>query len=358
MTIGLATVGVISFETSAALVLGQNIGTTITAFLASLGTTVNAKRTAYFHIFFNIFGTFVVLLVFHPYLNFIRYISQFVFQGDPNFTPDGINFPNISKAIATTHTVFNVINTLLFLPFMGSICHILEKYVHMKAKPTKRYLTHLDFKHFETPLVAIEQSSIEVERMGKELKTMSEDLRTILTSQTFEGKAVDLFFVQEEHFDTVQKEVTDFVADVMGDVHNHEIADECRAQLRLADEYESISDYFTQILKLYIRLNKQDIFLNEAQKLELLELHNNCDEFLAEVIQFQPDSHLITRQQLQNHGKKITHYARKIREIHWQRLSDEKMQPLLMTAYSDIITSYRKVKGHLMNVVEAKAGEK
>ena len=144
MTIGLASTGVITFETSAALILGQNIGTTITAFLASLGTTVNAKRTAYFHIFFNVFGTLIILIVFHPYLNLIR----FLVQGDPNFTPDNVSFPYVTRGIAYTHTFFNVANTLIFLPFLGSICKFLEKYVHMKAKPTKRYLTHLDFQHY------------------------------------------------------------------------------------------------------------------------------------------------------------------------------------------------------------------
>ena len=104
ITITLASQGVIGFETAAALVLGENIGTTITAYLASIGATTNAKRAAYFHMVFNVLGVVWITSIFRAYLPFIEWVNEFFF-GVTNITEmklvDGAEtFPHISFAIA------------------------------------------------------------------------------------------------------------------------------------------------------------------------------------------------------------------------------------------------------------------
>ena len=112
ITIGLAQIGVIPFETAAALVLGENIGTTITAWLAALAATANAKRAAYFHVLFNLLGVAWITAIFPWYISIIR----FVVTGDAGAS---VETEDVTRAIAATHTGFNVANTLLFLPLGG-----------------------------------------------------------------------------------------------------------------------------------------------------------------------------------------------------------------------------------------------
>uniref|UniRef100_UPI003019FCD3 Na/Pi cotransporter family protein n=1 Tax=Psychrilyobacter sp. TaxID=2586924 RepID=UPI003019FCD3 len=115
ITIVLASQGMINSETAVALVLGENVGTTITAMLASLGARANAKRAAIAHTVINIIGVTWVVSIFPYYLQFL---SNFV---NP--------ISNITKYIATAHTLFNVTNVLLFLPFIGYIATMLEKMI-------------------------------------------------------------------------------------------------------------------------------------------------------------------------------------------------------------------------------------
>ena len=142
VTIAMAHQGLIGFETAAALVLGQNIGTTITAFLASIGASRAARRAALFHILFNVFGVLWVIAIFRSYLGFVEYVLEAVFNiTDPNMikTENGVSVaPYMTASIATFHTIFNVVNLLVLLPFTGFIATALEKLV--KKKWLKRKL--------------------------------------------------------------------------------------------------------------------------------------------------------------------------------------------------------------------------
>ena len=133
ITIALAVTGSINFQTAAALVLGENIGTTITAYLATIGSSNNAKRAAYFHIFFNLTGVIWITLIFHPYLDFISFVME-NFMNVQNINAvemiDGKeNFVNITGAIAMVHTIFNVANVILFLPLTHYASKVLHKLI-------------------------------------------------------------------------------------------------------------------------------------------------------------------------------------------------------------------------------------
>ncbi len=117
ITIGLASSGMISFHTSAAIILGENIGTTITAFLASLGTGTNAKRTAYSHILFNVAGVLYITALFPYYMKIIEYIIGY----DPGLmvmVNARETYPHIVKGIAFAHSGFNIVNCVLFISFV------------------------------------------------------------------------------------------------------------------------------------------------------------------------------------------------------------------------------------------------
>ncbi|MEM7391979.1 MAG: Na/Pi cotransporter family protein [Verrucomicrobiota bacterium] len=122
ITMNLATTGLIGYETAAALVMGENIGTTITAWLAAIGANIHAKRAAYGHMLFNVLGVCWMMLAFPL---FIRLVAVIIGH-EPNTFVEGaeVPYPHIQFSIALTHTLFNVINTLLFLPFLKQIAWI------------------------------------------------------------------------------------------------------------------------------------------------------------------------------------------------------------------------------------------
>ena len=176
ITIALASTGVINFETAAALVLGENIGTTITAILASIGATANARRAAYFHILFNLLGVLWVSAIFFWYVHFIPWligvdVNQMVLKESVE------TYPHMTSAIAATHSVFNIVNTILFLPFAHKLARLLVRMVPDKTQKEKPHLTNLDVRMLETPIIGIEQSRLEILRMSSGCHKMMAWLR-------------------------------------------------------------------------------------------------------------------------------------------------------------------------------------
>ena len=202
ITIALAQSGVIEFPTAAALILGLNIGTTITAFLASLGATVNAKRAAYAHIIFNVVGTIWLIPFFFQYTAFIESILH-------TFGDAFSLSPGIVTKIALTHTFFNVINTIVFLPilkpFANLVCRLVPDLEH-KETP---HLTFLDVRLLDSPAMAIEQSHDEIVRMGEHVTKMSGMLRSALETDEVDENETRRIFHREEILDIMQKEVTE-----------------------------------------------------------------------------------------------------------------------------------------------------
>ena len=234
ITIALATTGVIPFETAAALVLGENIGTTITAFLASIGASTNAKRAAYFHIFFNLVGVFWITLIFSQYMDFITwFMGRFKDITDINASVievvDGketLSYPYMTAGIAMVHTIFNVANVLFFLPFTAIAANILNKIVKDKKVMGDKYLTNLDFQMYDSPFAAIEQSAHEIKKMEHKSDLMLVDLKNFIEGKGDPKKLSRNIFRVEDILDKVQTEVTDFLTDVMSQALNHDESEE------------------------------------------------------------------------------------------------------------------------------------
>jgi len=358
MTIALANTGVIDFQTASALVMGTNIGTTITAYLASLGADdMNAKRTAYFHIVFNVSGVVVFTALLLPV--YLPFIENVVMRGvDPNMLgPDG-NFPYMTAGIAAVHTTFNLITALLFIPFITPIANALDRLVKERVKAERPRLTHLDFHLVSSPLAAIEQSRHEIRVTDQHVRGMVNDLRVVISDETSDQSVADKIFKEENTIDDVQIEVTKFLTDLLSEDLSHDIAEEARAQLRLADEFESVSDYVTNVLKLYLRLRESGVRLTDAQQEELLGLHDLIAGYYDTIhagLEDVPETYF---EEIHRRSHEITEEIRELRDRHWNRLSKETVDPLISTSYMDIANSYRRMKDHLLNIGEAAIGGK
>ncbi len=359
ITIGLASIGVIPFETAAALVLGENIGTTITAWLASLGATTNARRAAYFHVLFNMLGVAWITAIFPVYIKFINGLLDLDFiHWLAEVDVDSAEGISVTVKIAAVHTCFNVVNAILFFPFAGLLGKLLQRLVPQKDHKEQPHLTSLDIRMLETPVIAIEQSRVEVMRMaegcGKMMNWLAELAAQVVPDQTLAQK----LFHREEVLDTVQDEVVAFLSDLLAANLPHDVIDEARRQLRVADEYESISDYIASILKFHLKLRDQGHAFDPEQTDQLRNLHELVQHYLKLVTvgYAQRNPGIITKAHTVIGD--IRHRVRSLRDKHLQALTDKKIEPHVNVAFTSTLNSYVRVSDHTLNVAEALAGSK
>lgn len=339
ITITLASQGLITYPTAVALVLGENVGTTITALLASLNGTTNAKRAAYAHTIINLLGVFWATSLFKIYLGFLEGIVD----------PDN----NITAAIATAHTMFNVINVCLFIPFVGYLAEFLCKVVNGDATAIeKERISHLDILMADTPSVIVEQTQKEILAMGAEIKNIFMRLDNVFSGRDRIDSQVKKIESLEEKLDIFQKEISDVNFHILNGTLDAANTEETRENLQTCDEYETISDYLLRIAKTLKKMQDNGIELNEYKRTTLNKLHNNVEELFDAINRAYE---LRDREMFILAIKKCNYIKqeyKRIRGEHLEHVSENVMPAMLSTGYMDILNNYRRIKDHLYNIVE------
>ena len=356
ITISLAFQGVISYETAAALVLGENVGTTITAFFASLGATSTARRAAYFHIIFNLIGVFWITLVFQWYIQVIR----FIVGGDinePTIVDGASTYPKTTAAIAATHSLFNVVNTLIFLPFVPAFVVLLNRLVTTKDPKERPQLTDLDIRMLETPTLAIQQSRNEIEKMGDGCEKMLNWLSELRDQDDPDKAMGDSLKEREQIFNSVQDEVAAFITNLLANSLPHSVADEARRQLSLADEYESVSDYLVSLDKFDHKLRRDGLRFTAEQRDELRHLNQRTIEYVKAVnVGLLKNNRHIVRD-TDATSKRIKSEIKQLRRKHLEDLSAGDIPPQVSVAFLAALNAYARVRDHLETIAETIASE-
>ncbi|WP_037029168.1 Na/Pi cotransporter family protein [Psychrilyobacter atlanticus] len=339
ITIMLASQGLIDAQTGVAIVMGLNVGTTITAFLASFGAKANAKRAAYAHTIINIFGLLWVLPIYGIYTKMIGHIV------DPNV--------NISGFLAAAHTIFNVTNAVLFIFLLTPLANFLKKIIPNDEVKAKKY-THLDVRMLETPTLAIEQTKAEVASIGDDIKLALEKVKTVIENNLPKNsdEIAEVFRI-EEKVDMVQSEVAELNSQILGlDIEQHLVM-VTRKNIAICDQYESLTDYAERIMKVYARLKENDLTINEHKKQDLFMLHNAVVEFFELVNTAYVTNNVDITIEAVKKSTEITNMYRKARKGHLERMgNDKKQRPMLSTGHMDMLNHYRRLSDHMLTVVE------
>ena len=357
ITISLASQGVISYETAAALVLGENIGTTITALFASLGATTNARRAAYFHVIFNMLGVLWITAIFSWYVKIVPQIvnvdvlQQKIVNGE-------ITFPGTTAAIAATHSIFNVINTLIFLPFVPLFVKLLQKLVPSKSYKEKPRLTDLDIRMLETPLLAIEQSQKEIERMGDGCLKMLSWLGELREQSTPDTALADRLKKREEVLDHMQDEIAEFVTKLLSGNVPHSVSEEGCRQIRIADEFESISDYIQDLDKFDRKLRKAGQRFTETQRESLKHLQQQTSIYIGQIHEGLIQANRNTMTQTEQLAKRTRDLIKSSRKQHLEELSHASIAPVISVAFLASLNAFARVRDHSYNIAETISGEK
>lgn len=357
ITISLAFQGIISYETAAALVLGENIGTTITALFASLGATTNARRAAYFHVIFNMIGVFWITLIFHWYIELIQWVIATdvtqVTVVDGNTT-----YPNTTQVIAATHSVFNVVNTIIFIPFIPFFVRFLERVVPSKDFKEKPHLSDLDVRMLDTPLLAIEQSRCELQRMGDGCAKMLSWLAELREQDSPDIELANRLQQREEVLDSIQDEISEFITNLLASSIPHSVADEARLQLRMADEYESVSDYLANLDQFDRKLRRDGHRFSTTHRTMLGDLNDKLSQYLESINRALDNGNNNVLVETSPSAKRIKDQVRQLRQTHLEELSGGQMAPQISVAYLAALNAYSRVLDHTQNIAESISGEK
>jgi phosphate:Na+ symporter len=362
ITIGLAAMGVIEFRTAAALVMGENIGTTVTALLASIGTTTNAKRAAYAHFFFNVIGTAWFIALFPIAIMGLSSIIAW----KTGFNPLEISIDSmdetqfamiITAGIALTHTTFNVANVIIFLPFVGLLAKLVTKLVPEKETKEVGHLTYLDVRMLDTPSLGIVQSHGQLNFMAESVEGMMDQLKECLGEKTT-TKLESKIFHREEILDNVQKEIFLFLSNMVSGQVPHDITEKAHQQMRIADEYESLSDYITNVLKGKKKMEQNNMQLDGPARERLLALHDRVTSYIIKVNEYMKDENKDHLAWATTEGAAIGGLMKESRREHLARLQQEEVSPFFSLAYIDLLNYYRRMKDHALNIAEVVAGEK
>jgi len=363
ITIGLAATGVIEFQTAAALVMGENIGTTITAWLASLGTTTTAKRAAYAHVLFNVIGTFWFILLF-PVA--IKALSGFL-ATRTGFNPLLISIDTmdedqfgmiITAGIALVHTTFNVANVIIFLPFAGLLAKFVTLLVPEKDTKEATHLTYLDVRMLDTPSLGIVQSQGQLNFMAESVEGMMIQLHDCLEDDTACSKVESNLFRREEILDNVQKEIFLFLSKLVSGQVPVEVSETAHKQMRIADEYESLSDYAANVLKGIKKLDQNQMKIEGPARTKLLALHNRVATYIVKINESMRDENPDHLAWATTEGAAIGELMKESRRQHLERLQKEEVSPLFSLTYTDMLNFYRRMKDHALNIAEVVAGDK
>ncbi len=344
ITITLAVTQAITYETAVALVLGENIGTTITAFLASLGTNTSARRAAYAHILFNITGVTIMIPIFKYYVVFLNEVFS-------------SSLP-IASRIAFSHSFFNLFIVGLLLPLLGPFTRLIEHLVPAKKIKEKSHLTYLDIRLYDSPALAIEQSHREITLMGENIHKMMDWLRSTIQNPNEDRIIENKIFHREEIFDLIQKEIVLFIGKLMSGNLSSAVTTEARRQLRMADEYESISDYIVSILKMRCRLRNNQLKFTAEGDMEILVLHDTTNAFLDTVRESVKAKSPEQLSKIQTLSRRLVHQIKDIRSEHLVRLEKRMASPLSSLIFLDMLNAYRRIQDHGLNIAESLTGEK
>lgn len=341
ITITLAVQGLIDYPTAVALVLGENVGTTITAFLATLNANANAKRAAYAHTIINTVGVIWVTAIFPYYLDFL---SNF---GSPE--------ANITMSIATAHTMFNVSNVIIFTPFIGYLADFLTKIVKDDEEKVSDRITHIDELMLKTPSVVVGQTKTEVLNMGKNISEMFSTLKDIYQSnRSISEDEVKRMRKIEDDLDIYQKEITtaNFII-----LNNKNITDnlklDTKNNLEVCDEYETISDYLMRIINSLKRLQDNNIPLTEEEKNTLSTMNRDTEELFRNINTAYATKNKEMMLRSIEKANTITENYRVAKDKHLINAGcHETPIALLTTSYMDTLNYYRRVRDHIYNIIE------
>ena len=356
ITMVLCSTGTITIFQGIALVMGENIGTTLTANLAAMSANTQARRAAMAHLLFNVFGVIWVLIVFFP---FVRMVCRIV---GIDASADAVDPARLTFALATFHTAFNVINTSVLIWFIPQI----EKLVCIIIKPKKSEeedefrLKYIRGGIMKTPEISVLQAQKEIVQFGIRMQRMFGMVNELY--DTGDDQAFNKLFERIQKYEEISDRMENEIGKYLGDVGDAHLSDDTKAtirgMLRQIGELESIGDGCYNLARILRRKRENKIVFIESQDNGFKGMMGLVDESLSrmnivlddrkEVHDIAPSKELEAR---------INACRDSLRQMNANNLDNRTYGYDNGTVFTDLVNECEKTGDYVINVVEARLGD-
>ena len=277
ITITFALNGWIGFEESCAIVLGENIGTTVTAWLASLGANTAAKRAARAHFMFNVIGTIWMLIVFYLFTKMVVGIGEAL----PESLRTEKHTSDISFNLAIFHTLFNFLNIILLIGFVPFIAKIVTKWVKDEGEDSDRRLTYISQNLVDVGELNLPEAEKAVEEMASATLDMYQGFLDVFSSgDTDLTDAVAKSKTIEDDIDLMMEDITKYLVKLSSAELSGRNAAEVTSMMRIVSELEEASDCVYRLVKLTERRNRLPHEFSEETKQTLTKFTDSIGDFI------------------------------------------------------------------------------
>ncbi len=357
ITMGLASQGLLTFPAAAALVMGENVGTTITAVLSSIGTETNARRTALSHSLFNTLGVAIMIIIFPVYLQFV----DFLIPGMPDAVLADGTKPNITAHIAASHTVFNVANMLLFLPFTVLLARLVRFLIKEKEPQDKQErLANLHFDAHGVPNLMIAAAKQEIEKMMQmAIDMLVTSMDYVFQSGEQPGNVRKQTRASERNVDQMQEEIVQYLSMVSRhSALTESDVEEIHVFIRVVDETESVADYAQRLVNLADQKIKKDVDFSEGASRDLSVIFQEAIDFIdkAKKCFLLRDESMV--EDCDSRRIRINKLLKKANKAHISRLREGVCEVMPSIYFNNFLNNLGRIRGHVTNIVEASMGEK
>jgi len=349
ITMTLAATGVLDLYTACAFVLGENIGTTITANLAAIGTNVTARRAAFGHFLINLLGVCYMLFFLEYFIIGVEYISDIWYV----FFPSDVVVSSVERNIANVHTGFNLINMIVFLPILHILAKICEKII--KGVDEKQYRPlFLDDRLIDTPSFAVSQAMKEVERMAGVAIDMLKQTKEGLFQR--DRKVLAKVYEMEHTVDLLERDISRFLVKIYQKPITVATSKEINHMMQVLHDLEKIGDYAENITKYSEKIIAGNVSFSRSAMAELSEMFDVAIRFTQNVTASYCEGGF--PKQIDTEDENVIDRMRKTsREKHLSRLHDGNCTVENGIMFIDILNNLEKTGDQSFNIAQIIMGK-
>lgn len=353
--------GWIDFPIAAAMILGENVGTTVTANIAAIIGNVHAKRAARFHLIFNVVGVTWMLILLNPFLVGVDQIMQFFSPDVGSVFDEDMNRANATLALSLFHTTFNVINVLVLFAFVPRIISLVEKFQKEEKSIDNTFrLKFISSGLMSSAELSIAQAHKEIELFGKLIDKMHFSFQGLFyKKQKKHDKFLKKIRKREEITDNIELEVAEYLTKISSFSLSESNSRRIRGMHSMINDLERIGDIYFQMSKTFEQMQSEDIKLPDDAVKEIgnmLDLiHKAIRNTRNNLEMVNGNTDLEKSIKLEN---QINQLRDKLMEAHYNRLEKKAYSTKAGFIYLDYLNRMEKIGDHLFNVNEAIAGKK
>ena len=349
ITLILCSSGVLDLYLGIALVMGENIGTTVTSNIAALTANTQARRAALAHFIFNIFGVVWILCIFHPFVDMVSGMINRLF---PGVSPEVA----ITYKLSAFHTAFNICNVLILIWFIGSIEKVVCWVIRPKEDEEEFRLRFISGGMLSTAELSIVQARKEINLFAERTRRMFGMVRDLLhtTNENDFNKLFSRVEKYENISDSMEVEIANYLNQVSEGRLSSESKLQIRSMLREVTEIESIGDSCYNLARTINRKHRSEMDFTQKQYDHIEQMFKLTDDALSQMIALVEDEHhTIDVNKSFNIEHEINNYRNQLKNQNVLDVNNKEYDYQMGVHYMDIITECEKLGDYVVNVVEA-----